>query len=215
MAHLPCTDIWEDDLVFPQSPVGIFTATAPFRIAFPRGQSLLGNSPCVILPKYTDDLAAVAGAYREPPPVSRAQQEVNRIRRINMFYRSLSSVAVLWCVTSCFLFGQQRSEAHPQRDAQAIEILTRVVQASGGPQALASVHDIAESGEITFYWGKDVKGPVTIKALGGNHFRMEADLSPGKNTWIVEDGVGSKKEKDSGKFIPISRENALNFGNLT
>jgi hypothetical protein len=130
-----------------------------------------------------------------------------------MFYRSVCSLVVLWGVTSCFLLGQERGKAHPQRDAQAIEILDRVVLAAGGAQALASVHDMTESGEITFYWGKDVKGPLTIQALGGNHFRMEADLPQGKSTWIVKDGVGSKKDGDKAKSI--SRENALNLCNLT
>jgi hypothetical protein len=102
---------------------------------------------------------------------------------------------------------------HPVRDAQAIEILARTVQAAGGAQALASVHDLTESGEITFYWGKDVKGPVTIRALGGNHFRMEADLPEGKSTWIVKDGIGAKKDGDMAKSI--SRDNALNLCNLT
>ena len=130
-----------------------------------------------------------------------------------MFCRSACSLAAFLGLISCNLFGQQPGDTHRLRDAQAIEILARVVQAAGGTGALASVHEITESGEITFYWGNDVKGPVTIRALGGNHFRMEADLSQGKSTWVVNDGVGSKKEIE--KVIPISRENAINLGNLT
>jgi hypothetical protein len=114
-------------------------------------------------------------------------------------------------VTPCSSFGQQAKA--PERDAQSIEILTRVIQASGGTQALAGVHDITESGEITFYWGENVKGPVTIRTLGGNHFQMEADLPAGKSTWVIRDGSGSKKDGD--KSVPISTENAINLGNLT
>jgi hypothetical protein len=130
-----------------------------------------------------------------------------------MFRRSACRLAVSLYVMSCSLFGQQPGDVHHLRDAQAIEVLARTLQAAGGGQALASVHDITESGEITFYWGKDVKGPITIRALGGNHFRMEADLPEGKSTWIVKDGVGSKKESE--KVTPISRDNAVNLGNLT
>jgi len=130
-----------------------------------------------------------------------------------MFRRSVCSLAVFLGVMSCSLFGQQPGDMHSVRDAQAIEILARIVQAAGGARALASVHDITESGEVTFYWGKDVEGPVTIRTLGGNHFRMEADLPEGKSTWIVKDGVGSKKDGD--KATSISRENALNLCNLT
>jgi hypothetical protein len=95
-----------------------------------------------------------------------------------------------------------------------VEVLTRVVNVAGGVRALAAVHDLTESGEITFHWGEGVKGPVTIQTLGGNHFRMEVDLPKGKSTWLVTDGVGSKKEADH-KAVPISNENAINIGNLT
>lgn len=124
-----------------------------------------------------------------------------------------SAFLVVSVVLAATFIAAAGSVKQTHRDADAVEILARVVQAAGGPQALASVHDIAESGEITFYWGKDVKGPVSIHSLGGNHFRMEADLPEGKSTWAVNDGVGSKKESE--KVTPISRENAINLGNLT
>jgi hypothetical protein len=123
------------------------------------------------------------------------------------------SIVVFTIVSISLVLSAQEASTHPKRDAQAVEILTRTVNAAGGHQVLAAVHDMTESGKITFYWGKDVKGPVTIRALGGNHFRMEADLPEGKSTWIVKDGVGSKKDGDKTK--PISRENAINLGNLT
>jgi hypothetical protein len=119
--------------------------------------------------------------------------------------------AVTVAVLSCSSFGQQLKV--PARDAQSIEILARVVQAAGGTQALRSVRDITESGEITFNWGQNVKGPVTIRALGANHFRMEADLPRGKTTWVIRNGSGSKKEGDTA--IRISGQNAINLENLT
>jgi hypothetical protein len=109
-------------------------------------------------------------------------------------------------VLSLPLFGQQR-------DAQLIDILTRTVRAAGGPQAVVAVHDITETGEITFYWGKGIKGPLTIQMLGGNHFRMEADLPDEKQTWILRNGVGSLTEKD--RSIRMAPQEALNLGNLT
>jgi hypothetical protein len=130
-----------------------------------------------------------------------------------MFCRSIFNLVLPLGLTSCFLFGQQPGDARPKRDAQAIEILDRVVQTVGGAQALASVHDIAESGEITFYWGKDVKGPVTIRALGGNHFRMEADLPESKKTWVVRNGTGSKTEGQ--RTVPMTDDSAANLENLT
>jgi hypothetical protein len=110
-------------------------------------------------------------------------------------------------------FGQDQRATSPGRDSQVLEILGRVVQANGGSQALANVHDITEKGEITFHGGGGAKGPLTIRMLGGNHFHMEADLPNGKSSWTVSDGGGSKKEGE--KVVPLSRENALNLGNLT
>lgn len=127
--------------------------------------------------------------------------------------RRTSFILGLVAISSCMLFGQEEKSSRPQRDPRSIEILTRVLQNSGGLQAVAAVHDVTETGEITFFWGADVKGLVTIRSLGANHFRMEADLPEGKSTWIVKDGGGSKKEVE--KISVLSRENALNLCNLT
>jgi len=122
---------------------------------------------------------------------------------------------VIFTVVSCsiFLFGQEEPK-RPQREPVLLDVLTRVVNAAGGAQALASVHDLTESGEITFHWGEGVEGPVTIQALMGNHFRMEADLPEGKRTWVVNNGSGTSREGDH-KAFPLSRENAVNLGDLT
>jgi hypothetical protein len=94
-----------------------------------------------------------------------------------------------------------------------MEILTRILQAAGGAQTLASVRDHQESGEITFYWAKDVKGAVLIRSLGWNYFRMDADLPQGRHVWVVRDGSGWKRESDE-ELHPISSQNAINLGNL-
>jgi hypothetical protein len=129
-------------------------------------------------------------------------------------YRSLLGVVSVWVATSCMLFSQDKVTTPQPRDPVLLDVLARVVNAAGGVQALAAVHDFTESGDITFHWGKGVEGPVTIQALGGNHFRMEADLPGGKRTWVVNDGSGTRKEGDQ-KVIPLSGENAVNLGNLT
>jgi hypothetical protein len=116
-------------------------------------------------------------------------------------------------LASCPLLCQTQPKA-PQLDALLVEVLTRVVNTAGGSQALASVHDLTESGEITFHWGDGHSGPVTIKALGTNHFRMEADLPEGKRTWVVKGGVGSLKEAN-GKNRALPYDNAINLENLT
>jgi hypothetical protein len=126
----------------------------------------------------------------------------------------IRSVVFLTVIASCASLSSQERPKSPQRDPMLIEILTRVANAAGGVRALAAVHDLTESGEITFYWAKDEKGPVSIQGLGGNHFRMEADLPQGKRIWVVQDGVGSQKEADK-KAVALSYANAINLGNLT
>lgn len=111
------------------------------------------------------------------------------------------------------LFCQNRETAKLQRDALAINILTRVLAAEGGVEAVASIRDLTETGEITLPLGDGVKGAVTIHAAGGRRFRMDAELPQGKTTWIVRDGFGSKKQDD--KPVPLSNLQAINFGNLT
>jgi hypothetical protein len=116
-------------------------------------------------------------------------------------------------VTSClFLFGQEQPKT-PRRDPVLLDVLARVVNAAGGPQTLASVHDLTESGEITFCWGDGVKGPVTIRTLGRNNFRMEANLPDAKKTWVVRNGSGTRIEGE--KTVPMTNDGALNLENIT
>jgi hypothetical protein len=129
-------------------------------------------------------------------------------------YRSLFLLTV---VAGAVLTGPTLSHgqsSHPQRDPVLLDVLSRVITASGGPQALTFVRDVTESGEIMFCADEPVKVPVSIRLLGGHHFRMEADTPEGKRTWVVKNGVGSLTEAD-GQVHSISYENAVNLGNLT
>lgn len=126
----------------------------------------------------------------------------------------IRSVVFLAVVACCLPLLSQEQPKQPRRDPVLLDVLTRAVSAAGGTQALAAVHDLTESGEITFHWGEGVKGSVTIQTLGGNHFRMEADLPEGKRTWVVNNGNGTSREGDH-KAFSLSSENAANLGNLT
>jgi hypothetical protein len=125
--------------------------------------------------------------------------------------KGILKAAAAIAILSCSVFGQQLKS--PERDAQSIEILTHVVEAAGGRQALAAVHDITESGEITFDWADGVKGPVIIQILGGKYFRMESALANGGSIWIARDGRGSKMDQQ--KTVQLSPSSAINLGNLT
>jgi hypothetical protein len=126
----------------------------------------------------------------------------------------IRSLVFLTVVACCMPLSSQEQSAPPQRDPMLLDVLARALNAAGGAQALASVHDLTESGEITFHWGKGVKGAVKIQTLGGNHLRMEADLPEGKRVWVVKDGTGSRREADH-KAVELPYANAVNLGNLT
>jgi hypothetical protein len=115
-------------------------------------------------------------------------------------------------ILSLHVFAQQETVS-VKRDPQAIEILTRTANAAGGVQALSGVRDVTESGEITFYWGQGVTGTVTIRMLGANCFRLDADTPEGKSTWVVRDGFGSQTQGEDVRSI--SREKAANLESLT
>jgi hypothetical protein len=124
--------------------------------------------------------------------------------------RNCCYVFLLLCPLS--LRGQQVNKV-PPRDPLLLEVLSRVVNAAGGPQVFAAVHDLSETGVITFHWTKDVKGSLSIGSLRGNHFRMEAELPEKKQVWLVNDGVGSVREGQ--KTVNLTYSNSINLENLT
>jgi hypothetical protein len=127
---------------------------------------------------------------------------------------TIRSVAFLVVITSCaFLFSQEQVKPL-LRDPMLLDVLARVINTAGGAQRLAAVQGLSESGEITFYWRENIKGPVTIRSLGWNHFRLEADLPQGKRIWLVNDAVGSRKETDQ-KPVALPYANAINLESLT
>lgn len=141
------------------------------------------------------------------------------VASLRLFRSDHFSKAAICCVIALALLftGTLRSESQsrpPHRDPALLDVLRRVVNTAGGAQALAAVHDITESGEVTFHWSDEVNGAIVIRLLGGNHFRMEADTADGKRTWTVKDGVGWVREAD-GVVRSLSYENSLNLGNLT
>jgi hypothetical protein len=101
----------------------------------------------------------------------------------------------------------------PERDAQSIAILNRVISTVGGGQALAAIHDITEKGEITFHSDNGIKGPVTIQMLNGCCFRLDAELPDGKTSWLVKEGLGSEQENNEN--MSMSHLRAASLENLS
>jgi hypothetical protein len=102
----------------------------------------------------------------------------------------------------------------PQRDPRAIDILNRTLKAAGGMQALSGIHNFTESGGITLYFAEEVKGPVLIRSLGGNYFRMDASVPGGKRSWTLSGSHGSRRES-SGKEYALTDQSAVDLANLS
>jgi len=113
-------------------------------------------------------------------------------------------------VLSAFLMvhisAQQTSTSatHPtQRDAQALTILSQVVNTAGGLQVLSAIQDFTASGSIIYNWAENpVQGNVTLKSRGLGQFRLDSALPDGTRTWLVNSGTATQKKAD-GTISPL------------
>jgi len=131
-----------------------------------------------------------------------------------------SSLAIatllLLSVVPVSLLAQQGTQTPPapQRDPQAISVLTQCLNASGGRQAIQSIHDFTGTGTVTYFWAnEEVQGTVTVRRLGAA-FRLDASLPDGTRSWLVSEGNGAIRETD-GKVKEIMLPNALNLADQT
>jgi hypothetical protein len=123
---------------------------------------------------------------------------------------ALPCVIGLWCFAPKTAVAQNSV----QRDSEAIAILAQTIAAGGGQELLASIRDFTETGTITYGWGDHPTGDVTVKGRGLRQFKIEADLSIGKRTTVVNGEGGSLKDAD-GRSWPIYRQSAGDLGSLT
>jgi len=132
--------------------------------------------------------------------------------------RSGAVLLGMFCEVGLLLFAPRTafSQNSVQRDQQALTILTQAITAGGGPQLLDSIHDITETGKITYHGAnsKDIDGNVTVKGRGLHQLKIEADLSTGKRTTVVNGYGGSLIEAD-GRKEPIYSQSAVDLGSLT
>jgi hypothetical protein len=114
-----------------------------------------------------------------------------------------------------FTLNAQESPQNVERDAQAINLLAQCLSASGGASAIMSIKDFAGTGEITYFWaGKQVQGSVTIRGIGLNEFRLDAEVPNGTRSWIINNMEGALIKSD-GTTASIPYSNAVNRGSFT
>lgn len=110
-----------------------------------------------------------------------------------------------------FTLAQTQSPAAPSQDSQAIAILNQSLNAVGGWAAIAAVQDYTGQGNVAYNWaGQQVQGPVTVYSKGLDEFRMDANVSGGTQTLIVNSGQGALIPV-SGAEIPLSCYTILRF----
>lgn len=116
---------------------------------------------------------------------------------------------------SAWINSQQPTTTTPQRDPQAIAILTQSLNTAGGLQSLIAIQDVQASGTINFFWaGQNVQGTATAKSRGIGEFRLDATLPDGTRSWKAINGNGSFVDVD-GTMRLISAPSSVEMGGMT
>ncbi len=121
-----------------------------------------------------------------------------------------------WLVFSLILISAcAAAQQAPQRDPQAVSVLTQVLNAAGGVSTVAAIQDFSASGTITYNWaGQAVQGPVTIYGKGLDQFRLDANMPAGTVTWVLNRTAGKLTTPDGQSASPPAY-NLMTAGSLT
>jgi hypothetical protein len=113
------------------------------------------------------------------------------------------------------LLAQQSTQTPPapQRDPQAVSLLRQSLSTAGGASALATVLDLTATGKITYFWSeKGEEGTVTVKSRGASQFRLDATISEGVLTGVMNNGISWIKETN-GSIRQLPNQHTDNAGN--
>jgi hypothetical protein len=125
--------------------------------------------------------------------------------------RTRAVVAVLFALASIPAIAQVTTTI--DSTSQATSILNQSLSASG--TAMNAVQGFTASGIITYYWGgQSIQGNATVRAKGGDQFRLDADVPGGTKSVAFSHRTGSNKEPD-GTVSTIPAHNTLSAGVLT
>src|SRR5258708_9557504 len=87
------------------------------------------------------------------------------------------AVGVCLCFALILSTSAQQSTG-PQRDAQAVAILTQCLSAAGGSPAVSAGQDFPATGAITYNWASPpLSGPVTVFGKRLPNFRLDPTVS--------------------------------------
>jgi len=123
-----------------------------------------------------------------------------------MTFRHLVLLLSIWLCGSILTFAQLT-----ESDSKAQDILAQAVASSGA----ANVQGFSATGTMTYFWGgQEIQSNATIKAKGGNQFRIDADVPGGTRSVAHTRRSGSRKDAD-GTLSEIPLHNRLNASILT
>ncbi|HEX4037747.1 MAG TPA: hypothetical protein VHX37_06790 [Acidobacteriaceae bacterium] len=122
---------------------------------------------------------------------------------------------ILWAypLIACqFAPGQQQQQQAVVRDSQGVSILGQVLAAAGGSAAVAAINDYTATGTVTYYWRTPAEGSVTVRGSGVHEFRLDASLSGGERSWIVN-GNSSYLKNPDGSTTNLPSQNTVRSAN--
>jgi hypothetical protein len=114
-----------------------------------------------------------------------------------------------------FSTSAQQTSTTVTKDPQAVALLIQSLKAVGGSSLVAAVQDFTGTGNITYNWaGEQVQGPVTVRGMGTDNFRLDATLPDGIRTWAVSGSSEVLITPDGNRALSGSY-NFMNSGSLT
>ena len=110
-----------------------------------------------------------------------------------MRLRCRSLVGALIVLT---LYVQTSAQQGPApKDPQAVSILTQTLAVARGTTAVTPINDYTATGTITYHWNSEVEGSVTVRGLGLDQIRVDANLPRGVRSWITSNGQTTIKSE--------------------
>lgn len=118
------------------------------------------------------------------------------------------SRTLIWMLAPIICELAVPQQQQPVRNPQGLSILEEVLTKAGGMPAIAAINDFSGAGTVTYYWKEPAEGSATIRGLGLHEFRLDASLSGGERSWIVNGSSALLKGPD-GSTTYLPSQNAV------
>src|SRR5438309_5152553 len=88
-------------------------------------------------------------------------------------------------VLTCRQVIAQTTISPATKDPQALSVLNQALTAAGGLTTIQGINDYTATGTITYHWTPEEQGAVTVRGLGLDQIRFDANLPRGIRSWII------------------------------